>query len=471
MGVLEFFEYVLPSDWIITAVTLPFAVAGQYVDTFKIMGRHSNSHALVNAGFNIQTNQMKENVRESDSPSPSVTITSASLLFGNLSLGPFQAKNTAAFLQGKRLSLDVLTASLSILRDECVVSPPSIPDPNFVVGDPVYRQSAAVALYFKFFLGTLVEIFGASAIPSSYMSAVGHYERALSTSEQSWQNAPQSESPVGLPVHKIEAPLQASGEAKYTSDVPRPAETKFAAPVLTTKANALVTAIDTSKALSIAGVVGVVSAQDVISIGGNNQVPLSSYLVFASAATPTQCVGQIVALVVATSLSIAQRAASMVLVTYAGERPVLPTLQRSLQHKDPVPDYKHSLQVTKDKAFAADSKVEKDEKDTKTETTVTTHTGNLTHTGQKHFYMETQTALVIPQEGGAVTVWCGHQSLQQVKTQVAGVLGTTESKVVVNNTRMGGAFGGKAFLPAPVIVATAVAAAKLKIPVLCQFDR
>jgi xanthine dehydrogenase/oxidase len=41
----------------------------------------------------------------------------------------------------------------------------------------------------------------------------------------------------------------------------------------------------------------------------------------------------------------------------------------------------------------------------------------------------------------------------------------------VDNEQVGGAYGGKAFLPAPVACATAVAAARLNRPVLCQLDR
>ena len=61
----------------------------------------------------------------------------------------------------------------------------------------------------------------------------------------------------------------------------------------------------------------VVSAKDLASIGSGSTVPGTGYTIFASGDKPTECYGQFVALVCATSQSMAQRAAKLVVVAYA----------------------------------------------------------------------------------------------------------------------------------------------------------
>ena len=82
---------------------------------------------------------------------------------------------------------------------------------------------------------------------------------------------------------------------------------------------------------------------------------------------------------------------------------------------------------------------------------------------QEHFYLETQTSLVVPGEGEEVTVFASPQNptLTQVidagcqnttpntsldfflQMTVASVLGVGAHRVVVKVKRMGGGFGGK----------------------------
>jgi xanthine dehydrogenase molybdopterin-binding subunit B len=69
--------------------------------------------------------------------------------------------------------------------------------------------------------------------------------------------------PVASPITKVEAPLQTSGEAKYTADVSLPAGAVHAAFVGTRIARAKINTIDAAAALLCPGVVAVLTAKDI----------------------------------------------------------------------------------------------------------------------------------------------------------------------------------------------------------------
>ena len=91
--------------------------------------------------------------------------------------------------------------------------------------------------------------------------------------------------------------------------------------------------------------------------------------------------------------------------------------------------------------------------------------------GQKHFYLETQSALACPQEDRRWVVWTGNQNPRRTQTQLAKALGVSASRVDVRIRRTGGAFGGKLNAHLPTAVVAAVAAAKARRPVLVHSER
>lgn len=64
---------------------------------------------------------------------------------------------------------------------------------------------------------------------------------------------------------------------------------------------------------------------------------------------------------------------------------------------------------------------------------------------QKHFYMETQTALAIPDEDNCMVVYHSTQTPDYVQSTVAEALGIPYHNVRVITRRVGGGFGGKVF--------------------------
>jgi CO/xanthine dehydrogenase Mo-binding subunit len=90
---------------------------------------------------------------------------------------------------------------------------------------------------------------------------------------------------------------------------------------------------------------------------------------------------------------------------------------------------------------------------------------------QEHAYLETQGAIAVPDENGAMAIYGTMQCPFYVQGAVARVLGLPLSKVRVVQTTTGGAFGGKEDVPSLVASLAALMAWKTRRPVKLIFDR
>jgi CO/xanthine dehydrogenase Mo-binding subunit len=90
---------------------------------------------------------------------------------------------------------------------------------------------------------------------------------------------------------------------------------------------------------------------------------------------------------------------------------------------------------------------------------------------QEHAYLETQGAIAVPEENGAMAIYGTMQCPFYVQGAVARVLGLPLSKVRVVQTTTGGAFGGKEDVPSLVASLAALLAWKARRPVKLVFDR
>nr|CAB3456314.1 unnamed protein product [Digitaria exilis] len=88
-----------------------------------------------------------------------------------------------------------------------------------------------------------------------------------------------------------------------------------------------------------------------------------------------------------------------------------------------------------------------------------------------YFYMETQTALAIPDEDNTLVVYSSSQYPELAQSVIARCLGIPFSKVRVITRRAGGGFGGKAFRSFQVATAAALCAYKLRRPVRMYLNR
>lgn len=145
-------------------------------------------------------------------------------------------------------------------------------------------------------------------------SLTENYKRPTSRSVQGFELLPgeqSSVSTVGQPVMHLSAPLQASGEAHYTDDIPKQDGELYAGLVLSTHAHAKIS-VDWSPALSVAGVQDCVTVNDVC--GSNVTGLCDDEKVFADGEVTH--FGQIIGMVLAENKMLAQRAAKLVKVTY-----------------------------------------------------------------------------------------------------------------------------------------------------------
>lgn len=71
---------------------------------------------------------------------------------------------------------------------------------------------------------------------------------------------------------------------------------------------------------------------------------------------------------------------------------------------------------------------------------------------QYYFYMETQTALAVPDEDNCMVVYASSQSPEYAGSVIASCLGVPEHNIRVITRRVGGGFGGKAVRAMPVSI-------------------
>src|SRR6185436_13272756 len=97
--------------------------------------------------------------------------------------------------------------------------------------------------------------------------------------------------------------------------------------------------------------------------------------------------------------------------------------------------------------------------------------GVFLNAGQDHFYLESQAALVVPGEFGAMHVLSSTQHPTEVQEVIAHLLGLQMNQVVVTTKRMGGAFGGKEAQATHPAAMAALVSQKTKRPTRIVYDK
>jgi xanthine dehydrogenase large subunit len=253
--------------------------------------------------------------------------------------------------------------------------------------------------------------------------------------------------------HKHEsARAQVAGAASYVDDIAEARGTLYAAPILSTIAHGRLLGVDATAALAMPGVRDVILASD---IPGDPLLATFAHDEPVFATDTVQHVGQVIGLVVASSVMAARRAARKVKLN-------IEELPAILEVRDALKAASYVLPPVfvkrGDAARALTSAPH-------------TLTGQLEVGGQEHFYLEGQIAYVLPQEQNQ---WLVHSSTQhpgEVQHWVSHALGISNHAVRVECRRMGGGFGGKETQAGHLAVWAALAANKLKCPVKLRLDR
>jgi xanthine dehydrogenase large subunit len=248
------------------------------------------------------------------------------------------------------------------------------------------------------------------------------------------------------------AKAQVAGAATYVDDIPEVRGTLYAAPILSPFAHGKLRSVDTSAALALPGVCDVILARD---IPGDPVLAAFAHDEPVFAIDTVQHVGQVVGLVVATSVMQARAAARHVKLDIEA-LPAILTIKDALAAKSYVLP---PVFVRRGDAAQALSRA--------------AHTlrGTLEVGGQEHFYLEGQVAYALPQEQNQWLVYASTQHPGEVQHWVAQALGLDLHGVRVECRRMGGGFGGKETQAGHSAVWAAVAAHKLRCPVKVRLDR
>ena len=248
------------------------------------------------------------------------------------------------------------------------------------------------------------------------------------------------------------ARAQVAGAATYVDDIPEIRGTLYAAPILSSVAHGWLLGIDAGAALAMPGVRDVILARD---IPGD---PLLATFVHDEpvfATDTVQHIGQVVGLVIASSVMQARRAARKVQLRIE-ELPAILNVRDALKAKSYVLP---PVFVKRGDAAQALQSAQH------------TLSGQLEVGGQEHFYLEGQVAYVVPQEQHQWLVYSSTQHPGEVQHWVSHALGISNHAVRVECRRMGGGFGGKETQAGHLAVWAAIAANKLKCPIKLRLDR
>ena len=247
--------------------------------------------------------------------------------------------------------------------------------------------------------------------------------------------------------------LHVTGAARYTDDIPTPANTLHLAFGTSTIACGTIKSMDLSEVEAADGVAAVLTARD---LPFDNDVSPSAHDEPLLSPGPVNYIGQPIFLVVATSHLAARKAARLGQIAYAEQTPIL----------------------TIDQAMKAESRFEEGPRiytkgDVEAALASAPHrlSGSMDIGGQEHFYLEGHAALALPQDGGEMVVHASSQHPTEIQHKVAEALGRPMHAVRVEVRRMGGGIGGKESQGNALCVACAVAAQLTGWPCKMRYDR
>uniref|UniRef100_A0A8D1TXS8 Aldehyde oxidase 1 n=1 Tax=Sus scrofa TaxID=9823 RepID=A0A8D1TXS8_PIG len=434
----------LKPEEILISVNIPYSRKWEFVSAFRQAQRQQNALAMVNSGMRVFFGEGDGVIRE------------LAIAYGGVGPTTICAKNSCQELIGRPWNEEMLDAACRLILDE-VSLPGSAPG-----GRVEFRRTLIISFLFKFYLK--VSQILKMRDPARYPSLADKHASALEDlhSRHPWitlkyQNAnpkqlPQD--PIGHPVMHLSGIKHATGEAVYCDDMPAVDRELFLTFVTSSRAHAKIVSIDLSEALSLPGVVDIVTEEH---LHGVNSFCLLTKPEKLLSTDEVFCVGQLVCAVIADSEVQAKRAAQRVKIIYRDLEPLILTIEEAIQHKSFFEQEKKLEYGNVDEAFKMVDQVLEGE----------IHLG-----GQEHFYMETQSMLVVPKgEDQEMDVYVSTQYPKYIQDIVAWILKIPANKVMCHVKRVGGAFGGKVIKTGIMAAITAFAANKHGRAVRCILER
>ncbi|KAI5646277.1 molybdopterin-binding domain of aldehyde dehydrogenase domain-containing protein [Phthorimaea operculella] len=431
LTMLDFLKYDMRGVLILN-IELPPMSKSHIFRSYKIMPRHQNALAIVNAAFLLK-------LTDND------IVAEISIVFGNICADFNHASATEKYLKGKKLfTNETLQGAIKMLNAEI---DPALKPPE---PSPECRKKLAIGLFYKFVLNISPQ---GTASPR-IKSGGDLLDRPLSKGSQNFQTD-KTLYPLNEPVPKYEAIIQSSGEAQYANDIPPLPREVFGAFVLSTVHSGQIAEIATD-VLNIKGVLALYTAKDIP--GKNSFTAVGLQLIVEEeellATTDIKFYGQPVAIVVAESEALAKSVAKKVNVIYKNTSTKPPVLSIDEAKKE----------STRYEPSTADDTIIKPKG--KGDNTTKVIKGTYQVEAQYHYYLEPITSVVVPVDKG-LEVYDSSQWLDLTQTAIAKCLGISESQVMVYVRRIGGGFGGKITRNSQGATACALIAFKLSRP--CRF--
>ncbi|XP_043934178.1 aldehyde oxidase 3-like [Protopterus annectens] len=427
---------------VLVSIDVPNSEKWEFISAFRQAPRQDNAFAVVNAGMRVVFKE-ESNI-----------ISQCNIFYGGTGPTTVGARKTCQQLIGRTWDEDMLSTACRLILDE-ISLPATAPG-----GMVEFRRTLIISFFFKFYLQVLQELKQMGVpddkIPQNYLSATEDFPQGSIESKQIFQDISWNQSAqdlLGHPLMHQSAIKQATGEAMYCDDIRSMDGELHLVMVTSTRPHASIVSIDKMEALKMPGVVTIVTADDV---PGSNVMPyLQDETVFAE--NKVTCVGEIICAVVAETVTQAKRAARAVKITYHDLKPVIITPEDAIE---------------KQSFYSARRKLERGNVDEAFKTADHVFEGHMHVGGQEHFYLETQSVIVIPKgEDKEMDVYVTSQHPRFAQESVALVMGTHCNKIMCHVKRVGGAFGGKIIKPGKLASITAVAAYKTGRPVRCVLER
>ncbi|CAL8288484.1 unnamed protein product [Lota lota] len=428
---------------VVVSVFVPETRAGEFVRAFRQAPRKENALATVTTGMRVVFGQ------------GGVVVRDVQLYYGGVGPCTLRASRTCQALLGRPWGEEMLEEAYSVLLEEVVLSP------GAVGGKVEFRKSLTLSLLFKFYL----EVQQALAHMNTTQHEVSEVQRSavrplpccIQPGQQGFQEVSVSQSEqdaVGRPMMHRSALAQASGEAVYCDDMPQTEGELFLALVTSTRPHASILNVDVSAALLVPGVVDVVTCRD---IPGKKVRSFLGYEEELLADKEVSCVGQMVCGILADSRTHAKLGAAAVRIHY-----------QDLPH----PVFTVEDAVERESFFLPWRRIERGDVSQALQSADLVHQGELRLGGQEHFYMETQSVLVVPVgEETEFHVYVASQAPTISQEAVAETLGIPANRVTCHVKRLGGAFGGKVTKTSILAAITSVAAWKTGRAVRCVLER
>ncbi|CAF1261858.1 unnamed protein product [Rotaria sordida] len=423
---------------ILVAIHIPLERSSNkcFLRSYKQSRRRDDSKGIVSAAFKIEL----EKINSFDNQ---WKIISACFSFGGMASKTILAINTQQQLIGLSWTKQTINIAYDLLLKEMPL------DELSPGGQYQYRRTLIQSFLFKFYSYVCKEL----RQPSIDLID-NYYHREISHGQQTIPEKPQTQKIIGSSLSHRSAYLHTTGEAIYIDDMPSYINTLHAALVLSTKANARIKHIDIEDASKVVGFVSFVSYIDVPGSNKLNDELFDEELFVSSIAL---CIGAIIGVVVCESEHAAKIAANLVKIDYDLLSPRIFSIDDAIIHESYLTDEICLQRGDVDKVLLDAEHIVED----------TVFIG-----GQEHFYMETNSCMVIPSnDDKEINLYVSTQTPTGAQELTALVLGRNANNITCHVKRMGGSFGGKESRALPPCLAIAVAAVKLARPVRLNLER